>query len=105
MKRGIYLVPSLLTLANLASGVVSVILVTNGHFTSAAWAIIFGIIMDMSDGRIARWMGVTSQFGLELDSLADLTTFGVAPAIMMYHLALYSIGRPGYGIAVFFVLA
>src|SRR5579864_3917994 len=78
MKRGVYLVPSLLTLANLAAGVLSIILAASDHYTSAAWAIIAGILLDMMDGRVARWMGATSQFGLELDSLADLTSFGVA---------------------------
>jgi CDP-diacylglycerol---serine O-phosphatidyltransferase len=105
MKRGVYIIPSLLTLGNLAAGVVAIILSANAQYTAAAWAIIAGIILDMSDGRIARWMGATSQFGLELDSLADLTTFGVAPAIMMYMLALEPLGRPGYMLAIFFVLA
>jgi CDP-diacylglycerol--serine O-phosphatidyltransferase len=104
MKRGAYLFPSLLTLANLAAGVMAILLSSGGHYTSAAWAIIVGIFMDMSDGRVARWMGATSQFGLELDSLADLTTFGVAPAVLMYQLALNVMGRPGYMIAIFFVM-
>ena len=105
MKRGIYIFPSLLTLGNLAAGMMAIIFSANYHFTSAAWTIIAGIILDMSDGRVARWMGATSQFGLELDSLADLTTFGVAPAMMMYQLALEPLGRPGYMIAIFFGLA
>jgi CDP-diacylglycerol--serine O-phosphatidyltransferase len=104
MKRGVYLFPSLLTLGNLSAGIVSMIFAANDRFTSAAWAIIAGIILDMTDGRVARWMGVTSQFGLELDSLADLVTFGVAPSILMYQLALEPLGRPGYMIAVFFGL-
>jgi CDP-diacylglycerol--serine O-phosphatidyltransferase len=104
MKRGIYIVPSLFTLANLAAGVMSIIFASSDRFSSAAWAIIAGIIMDMLDGRVARWMGATSQFGLELDSLADLTTFGVAPGVLMYQLALYDMGRPGYMILIFFVM-
>src|SRR5882762_6756619 len=104
MKRGVYLLPSLLTLGNLSAGIVSMIFAANDRFTAAAWAIIAGIILDMADGRVARWMGATSQFGLELDSLADLTTFGVAPAVMMYQLALYPMGRPGYMIVIFFVM-
>ena len=51
--------------------------------------------MDMPDGRVARWIGATSQFGVELDSLCDLVTFGVAPAILMYQLALYASGPAG----------
>src|SRR4029077_1981767 len=104
MKRGVYLFPSLLTLGNLSAGIVSLIFTANDRFTSAAWAIIAGILLDMTDGRVARWMGVTSQFGLELDSLADLVTFGIAPSLMMYQLALEPLGRPGYMIAVFFGL-
>jgi CDP-diacylglycerol---serine O-phosphatidyltransferase len=104
MKRGIYIIPSLLTLANLAAGVVAILMAANGRYTSAAWAIIFGICMDMMDGRIARWMGATSQFGLELDSLADVVTFGIAPGILMYQLALADMGRPGYMIAIFFAM-
>src|SRR5258706_13800693 len=74
------------------------------HLSSAAWCIIAGIILDILDGRVARWAGATSQFGVELDSLCDLATFGVAPAILMFQVALYPIGRPGYMIAVFFVM-
>ncbi len=102
MKRGIYIIPSLLTLTNLAAGVVAILFCVNDHLTAAAWTIIFGICMDMLDGRVARWMGATSQFGLELDSLADIVTFGIAPVILMYRLALADLGRPGYMIAIFF---
>jgi CDP-diacylglycerol--serine O-phosphatidyltransferase len=103
-KRGVYVFPTLLTLANLSAGVVAIVLASDYRFTSAAWAIIAGILLDMSDGRIARWMGATSQFGLELDSLADLVTFGVAPSFLMYQLALEPLGRPGIMIGIFFVL-
>lgn len=102
MKRGIYLIPSLFTLTNLAAGVVAILFCANDRLTAAAWTIIFGICMDMLDGRVARWMGATSQFGLELDSLADVVTFGIAPVILMYQLALADLGRPGYMIAIFF---
>ena len=105
MKRGVYLVPSLLTLANLAAGVVALIFSANLRFTSAAWAILAGIVMDILDGRVARWAGATSQFGVELDSLSDLVSFGVAPALMMYQLALQPLGRPGLMIAIFFAMA
>lgn len=104
MKRGIYIFPSLLTLGNLAAGVMAILFACQYHLTSAAWCIITGIILDMLDGRVARWAGATSQFGLELDSLCDLVTFGVAPAILMYQVALDPLGRPGYMIAVFFVM-
>lgn len=105
MGRGVYIIPSLFTLANLASGMVSILFSANTHFTSAAWCIIVGIVMDMLDGRVARWAGATSQFGLELDSLCDVVTFGVAPAILLYQVALSPMGRPGYAIAIFFGMA
>ncbi len=105
MRRGIYIVPSLFTLGNLAAGVFSILLATNDRLDLAAWAIVVGIIMDMLDGRVARWAGATSEFGMELDSLCDLVTFGVAPAILMYEMALEPLGRVGYAIAVFFPVA
>lgn len=105
MKRGIYVLPSIVTLGNLASGVVSILFAGDGHFTRAAWAILAGIVMDMLDGRVARWAGASSQFGVELDSLSDLVTFGVAPAVLVYELALEPLGRPGYVIAIFFAMA
>jgi len=104
MKRGIYLFPSLITLGNLAAGVMSIIFASQYHLSSAAWCIIAGIIMDMLDGRVARWANATSQFGVELDSLCDLVTFGVAPAILMYQVALQPLGRPAYMIVVFFAM-
>ncbi len=104
MKRGIYLFPSLITLANLAAGVMAILFASQDHLTSAAWCIIAGIIMDMLDGRVARWANATSQFGMELDSLCDLVTFGVAPGILMYQVALIPLGRPGYMIVVFFAM-
>ena len=104
VRRGIYVVPSLITLGNLSAGIVSILLSSQGHLTSAAWAIIAGMIMDIMDGRVARWTGCTSQFGVELDSLCDLITFGVAPGILMYWLALEPLGRAGYAIAIFFAI-
>jgi len=104
IRRGIYVIPSLITLGNLAAGFVSILLSSQGHLTSAAWAIITGMILDMLDGRVARWTRCTSQFGVELDSLSDLVTFGVAPGILMYWLALDPLGRPGYAIAIFFAV-
>ncbi|PYI79797.1 MAG: CDP-diacylglycerol--serine O-phosphatidyltransferase [Verrucomicrobia bacterium] len=104
MKRGIYLFPALLTLSNLAAGVMSMLFAARYHLSSAAWCIIAGIILDMLDGRVARWANATSQFGVELDSLCDLVTFGVAPAFLMYRVALEPLGRPGYMIVIFFVM-
>jgi len=105
MKKGVYIVPSLFTLSNLGAGVISILFSATDHYTSAAWAIIAGIVMDMMDGRVARWTGATSRFGLELDSLSDLVTFGVAPGILMFQVALWEMGRPGYALVVLFAVA
>jgi CDP-diacylglycerol--serine O-phosphatidyltransferase len=76
----------------------------NGNFTKAAWLLIFAITFDMMDGRIARLTKTTSEFGVQLDSLSDLTSFGIAPAIMIYQLVLNSMGKVGKSIVVLFVL-
>ncbi len=104
MKKGIYLFPSLLTLSNLAAGLMAIIYADGYHLSSSAWCIIAAILLDMLDGRVARWAGATSQFGVELDSLCDLVSFGVAPAFLMYRVALESWGRPGYMIVIFFAM-
>ena len=105
IKRGIYILPSMFTLTNLAAGFFSVIWSINNNFTPAAWAIIASIGLDVIDGRVARWTKTTSRFGVELDSMADLVSFGVAPAILIYQMVLHTMGRPGIAIALFFVLS
>ncbi|OGS46924.1 MAG: hypothetical protein A2539_00265 [Elusimicrobia bacterium RIFOXYD2_FULL_34_15] len=75
------------------------------NFTSAAWAIMIAIIMDILDGRIARAMHAESSFGVELDSLADFFSFGIAPSVLMYQMHLSEIGKIGLAIAIFFVIA
>lgn len=76
-----------------------------GDFTPAAWCIIIAIVMDILDGRVARWTKSTSSFGIEYDSLADMVSFGVAPPILMYQMVLNTMKRPGMAIALFFVMA
>ncbi|MCL2390705.1 MAG: CDP-diacylglycerol--serine O-phosphatidyltransferase [Endomicrobia bacterium] len=104
LKKGIYILPSLFTSGNMACGLISVIFSINGEFTTAAWMIILAIAFDMLDGRVARMTKTTSEFGVQLDSLSDLVSFGVAPSIMMYQLVLNTMGKPGIAIAVLFVL-
>ena len=103
--KGIYLLPSMVTAANISSGFVSIIFSIKGDFNYAAWAIIVSMVMDMLDGRIARMANATSRFGVEFDSLADLVSFGVAPAIMMYQMILHTMNNHGIAIALFYVLA
>lgn len=104
LKKGIYILPSLFTCANMTCGYLSILASINGHFTKAAWLLILAIVFDMLDGRIARMTKTTSEFGVQLDSLSDLVSFGFAPSIMMYQLVLNSMGRIGTAIAVMFVL-
>lgn len=76
--------PSLFTTANMACGFSSVLLATNGHFQWAAVLIAIAVVMDIADGAVARLVGATSPFGVQLDSLADLVSFGLAPAFLVY---------------------
>jgi CDP-diacylglycerol--serine O-phosphatidyltransferase len=104
LKKGIYIIPSLFTCGNISCGCLSAISSINGNFTKAAWILIFAVAFDMMDGRIARLTKTTSEFGVQLDSLSDLTSFGIAPAIMIYQLVLNSMGKVGKAIVVLFVL-
>ena len=105
LKKGLYILPSMFTAGNLASGFLSVICAINGNFNASAWFIILAILFDMSDGRVARLTKTMSKFGMEFDSLCDLVSFGVAPAVLMYQLALNDMGNVGIAIAVIFTIA
>src|SRR5213596_557848 len=89
-NRGLYILPSLFTTANIAAGYYAILQVTHvsvaepWHFDFAAKAIGFAVLFDGLDGRIARMTGTTSDFGRELDSLADVITFGIAPALLAW---------------------
>ena len=87
-RRMVYLIPNLLTTGNLFSGLASIIFVFHADFQAAAVAILVAIIFDILDGSSARLMKSTSQFGLQYDSLGDLISFGVAPALVLYVWAL-----------------
>ena len=76
-------IPSALTLGNLYLGVLAIVLLLDGQFRQASFLIIIGMFLDGLDGRVARLLNVTSNFGKELDSLADVITFGVAPAVLL----------------------
>src|ERR1700685_4871436 len=90
LSKGLYILPSLFTTANIAAGYYAILQVTHGtpaepwHFDNAAKAIGFAFLFDGLDGRIARMTGTSSDFGKELDSLADVITFGVAPAMLAW---------------------
>lgn len=88
LQRGVVILPSALTLANLFAGVWAIVAATRGEFENAAWLIVAAAAADMLDGRVARATRTGSQFGEELDSLVDAISFGVAPALIIYHLFL-----------------
>jgi len=93
LRRGMYLLPSLFTLANMFCGYACVIYAMRGEFSTAAPFIGVAVVLDLLDGRIARMTGATSDFGREFDSLADVISFGVAPAVLGYAWGLYTFGR------------
>lgn len=97
-------IPNLFTLGNLAAGFTSLIFTEHSQFELAAVAILVGALLDGLDGRIARLQGVTSPMGKELDSLADVVSFGAAPALLMYVLDLQYLGAAGAAVAILFVV-
>lgn len=88
LQRGIIIIPSTFTLANLFFGVFAMVMADRGEFIWAGWFIVFAGVLDMLDGRVARFTSTGSRFGAELDSLVDAISFGVAPAMIMYRLYL-----------------
>jgi len=102
-RRGVYLLPSMFTLANMFSGYACIVYAMRGELEKAAPLIGLAVIVDMLDGRVARMTGTTSQFGVEFDSLADVISFGVAPAIMAFQWGLHPLGRLGWAAGFVFV--
>lgn len=103
MMRGVYLLPNLFTTGNLFFGFYSVVASLKGRYELAAWGIVIAIFFDIMDGKVARLMGATSNFGTQYDSLADLVSFGVAPGIMAYNWILSPLGRLGWLISFLFL--
>jgi CDP-diacylglycerol---serine O-phosphatidyltransferase len=105
LSRGVSILPSLFTLANMFCGYACVVYAMRGEFETAAPFIGFAIVLDMLDGRIARLTGTASDFGVEFDSLADVISFGVAPAILSFAWGLAPLGRLGWALGFLFVSA
>lgn len=105
LRRGIFLLPSLFTVGNTFCGFLSLIESSRGHMSRAAVLIMIAIVADILDGRIARLTGTTTSFGATYDSLADVISFGAAPALLAYHWGLKDIPRAGMAIAFLFVVA
>lgn len=95
-KKSIYILPNLFTSMNLFCGYYSILSSVQLRFVDAAIAILIGAVFDLLDGKIARATNTTSKFGVEYDSLADLVTFGLAPALLMVLWVLEPMGRPGW---------
>ncbi len=104
-RRGVYLLPSLFTLGNMFCGYACVVYAMRGEYETAAPFIGIAIVLDMLDGRIARMTGATSDFGVEFDSLADVISFGIAPAILSFAWGLSPLGRLGWAAGFLFVSA
>ena len=102
-RRGVYLLPSMFTMGNLFCGYACIVYAMRGEFETAAPFIGFAMVLDMLDGRIARMTGTASDFGIELDSLADVVSFGMAPAILAFTWGLQPLGRVGWAVGFLFV--
>ena len=102
-RQAIYVVPNLFTTGNLFCGLYAIIAVYDGSYVKAALAILVALIFDMLDGQSARWTKTTSQFGIEYDSLADLVSFGIAPAVLVYAWALNAHGVLGLAVVFAYV--
>ena len=102
-RRGVYLLPNLVTTGAMFCGFYAVVAAMRGDFVSAPIAILFAQVLDGIDGRVARLTNSSSKFGAEYDSLADLVSFGVAPALVMFSWALGDLGKIGWSAAFIFV--
>src|SRR5215470_14921115 len=105
LRRGVSLLPSLFTMGNMFCGYACIVYAMRGDFETAAPFIGIAIVLDMLDGRIARLTGTVSDFGREFDSLADITSFGIAPAILAFGWGLSPLGRLGWTAGFLFVAA
>ncbi|HAH31108.1 MAG TPA: CDP-diacylglycerol--serine O-phosphatidyltransferase [Elusimicrobia bacterium] len=103
-KTGAVVLPSLFTIANMAAGFFSILAASDGHYVPAAWFIMFSYFMDMLDGRIARLVHGESSFGVEIDSLSDWISFGIAPAYLIYNFVLKDYGFWAYPVTFLYVL-
>lgn len=104
MRKGIYILPNFITLLNMFAGFYSIIASLNFDYQRAAWAILIASIFDVLDGWVARATHTTTKFGIQIDSLSDVISFGVAPAVLAYTWTLSSFGKVGW-LGAFFLVA
>ncbi len=102
-RRGIYLLPNLLTLGALFAGFYAIIAGMGGNFNEAGWAILIASVLDGLDGRVARMTNTQSAFGAQFDSLSDMVSFGVAPALIIFSWALSSLGEAGWAASFIYI--
>ena len=95
-RRGIYLLPNLFTTGALFAGFYGIVAAINTRFEAAAIAVLVAMVLDGMDGRIARMTNTQSDFGAQYDSLADMVSFGLAPALIIYEWALFEFGKIGW---------
>jgi CDP-diacylglycerol--serine O-phosphatidyltransferase len=105
LRRGIYILPNLFTTASLFAAFYSIVASQQGRYELAAIAIFIGMIADGLDGRIARMTNTQTAFGAEYDSLSDMVTFGVAPALLYYSWSLHDFGKLGWLISFIYTAA
>jgi CDP-diacylglycerol--serine O-phosphatidyltransferase len=101
--RGIF--PGTFTMGNVVCGFLAILSAFEGNVTTACWLVILAAFLDALDGKIARLSGGASRFGVELDSLADFLSFGVAPAVILYSIKLSALGKWGWLISVVYIMA
>jgi len=104
MRKGIYILPNLITLLSMFSGFYAIVASLNSDYERAAWAIMIASVFDVLDGWVARLTHTATRFGIEIDSLSDVISFGVAPAILVYTWTLSSFGKVGW-LGSFFLVA
>jgi len=104
LRKGVYLLPNLITAGGIFAGFYVIIASTSGNYQRAAWFIMLAAIFDGLDGKVARLTGTASKFGVELDSLADVISFGVAPGVLLYEWALRPFGKLGWLAAFLYVI-
>jgi CDP-diacylglycerol--serine O-phosphatidyltransferase len=100
----LYVLPNLFTASSIFVGVISIVEASKDNFVLASWLILLALIFDGLDGRIARMTNTTSQFGVEFDSLADIISFGIAPAMLLYFFIGHNFGRFGILVSALYVI-
>ncbi len=95
-RKGIYALPNAITLSALFASFYAIVMAMNGRFDTACIAIFAAAVLDSLDGRVARMTNTQSAFGEQMDSLADMVSFGAAPALIVYQWALHDLGKPGW---------